>query len=203
MQFLTILPFLSVLAGSATAFTFPQGQIDGNYRAYVDSNATEVHVNLDTGAVYTIPAAQRAKPLLEAAAPVDKRQTDAGGGGDMPHNKWHCGCGFNLNHGDCDAAVADMEHQLGDGYPGAAIDEHMSYYSIRGSVVAFVCAYSVGFGYHGSDFANAAAGITGRCGWYIAGTMTTAIEGGNVGYMRYSPGLDFCRNADTAQATHC
>ncbi|KAI9162987.1 insecticidal toxin complex protein [Paramyrothecium foliicola] len=54
-----------------------------------------------------------------------------------------CGCGFNLNHGDCDAAVADLKEQVsraGTLWLGGGL----CWYSIRGAAVAFICNHNSG-----------------------------------------------------------
>jgi hypothetical protein len=49
-----------------------------------------------------------------------------------------CGCNSKLNHGDCDAVVADRERQLWDRGP-VCIGAGLCCYSIKGSAVAFAC----------------------------------------------------------------
>jgi hypothetical protein len=113
-----------------------------------------------------------------------------------------CGCGFTLDPGDCDAAVANLEGQLpthGD------TDIHETYYAIAGSVVAFVCIdYNDLRGVTGTEFGFELVLITNACGRYIAGTYNYEENGSSQnGYMRYTPGLDFCAASDTSSAHHC
>jgi hypothetical protein len=53
----------------------------------------------------------------------------------------------------------------------------------------------------------AAERITDRCGWYMSGTFVGRDDGNpegfNIGYMRYSAGLDFCTNALTSGQNCC
>jgi len=57
------------------------------------------------------------------------------------------------------------------------------------------------------DYASYLSQITSACGLYVAGTYSSELASESTkydaGYMRYSDGLDFCANADTAAADHC
>jgi len=83
----------------------------------------------------------------------------------------------------------------------------MSFYSIRGNVVAFACNRSPDRSWLliANDYANALGSITGSCGSYIAG----AYEFGDpnqaliVGYARYANGDDFCGGSTSSPANHC
>jgi len=125
----------------------------------------------------------------------------------------YCGCGFTLDPGDCNAAVADLSNQLINGPNGGcvSIPRDYSYYSIRGSVVAFVCNLSgVPFDICGMGYGNSLKDVTAHCGEYIAGTEEVSVYQVGIevgasynGYMRYSNGLDFCANAATSPAGSC
>ncbi|KAK5995405.1 hypothetical protein PT974_03809 [Cladobotryum mycophilum] len=124
-----------------------------------------------------------------------------------------CGCGYTLNHGDTDAVVRDLKNQVGN---GVDISWLIAYYSIRGRVVAFACNdvfgqhdYSVSAGVD-AEYLVLSYGATNRlCGWYMAGTSFVGFwapiddNRPSVGYMRYSPDLDFCGNALTSPAERC
>ncbi|KAF2621065.1 hypothetical protein BU25DRAFT_355174, partial [Macroventuria anomochaeta] len=80
-----------------------------------------------------------------------------------------CGCGFNMNAGDTDAAVADLKGQLDRMASGGTIC--LAYYSIRGGTVAFACNRSDrSKRIDGDNFAGYLRAITSSCGLYIAGT---------------------------------
>jgi hypothetical protein len=112
-----------------------------------------------------------------------------------------CGCGFNMNKGDCDAAVANLKDQFGS---GNTVPADLSWYAISGSVVAFMCNYG-GEGpqwMSSAGFAGALEFITQECGEYIAGSIGDTGIYSN-GYMRYSDGLNFCANALASPASSC
>lgn len=74
-----------------------------------------------------------------------------------------------MNHGDCDAAVNDLKSQT---YANPAIEGPWSYYSIRGSVIAFICWDYTGVTNFRADAVGLAASIaTDTCGWYVPGTV--------------------------------
>lgn len=89
-----------------------------------------------------------------------------------------------------------------------------AYYSIRGSVVAFVCAYRIsGLNHLDVDAMTfAVERITETCGRYVAGTFpyeaevdvgVVAPEGFDFGDMRYSSGLGFCAHARDSNQQCC
>lgn len=115
-----------------------------------------------------------------------------------------------MHHGDCDAAVADLKFQSNKCYASPdcnhLIGRRMSWYSIRGSVVAFACnwnAWVVPVGRE-KDISDVLGVITDRCGRYVPGTYVH-LEGGTpfTGYMNYSPGLDFCERATASSQHRC
>lgn len=179
-----------------TAFTVQEDAADGFYIAYYDANGNEIHVkDPDTDPEWIegldvsnpFPSVQQDQPisLLESI--------------------W-CGCGISMDHGNCDAAVADLKNQLG-GY--AVIPGGMSWYSIRGGVVAFVCnrspAGSQGVAY-ADRLTNSLSAITQACGWYIAGTQEIYERQGSdldYGYMNWRDGLDFCHDAEGSPSHSC
>lgn len=122
-----------------------------------------------------------------------------------------CGCGIELNHGNCDAATWDLESQIGEN-GSTHTDTNFAYYSNRGDVVAFACPT----GWHNGDWQtlysaagarNAFADVTNSCGWYIAGTSTLYADDGldrpDYGYMVYRAGLDFCHDARGSSRHDC
>ena len=206
MHFLQTI-IIALMAGSATAFTLPGGLEDGLYRAYYDKEGREVHeplVNVTTTAPDRRHTARQ--PEAPSLDPLDKRQADY---------NIYCGCGYNLDHGDCDAAVSDLSNQFGgyDGSPCVWIQADMSYYSIRGSVVAFGCnpGYLGGIvQVCGQDYGDDLKVITSQCGAYVAGTFSPVLEGISerktyidLGYMQYYAGLDFCGNAESSPVSSC
>jgi hypothetical protein len=116
--------------------------------------------------------------------------------------KIFCRCGCNLVPSDYDAAVTDLEKQLGN---GVSITSG-SYYSIRGAVVAFVCSRSRDFLISRFDYSQYVSDVTSVCGRYIAGTYLAVCDGADqadVGYMQYYSGLDFCAHAEGSSSHSC
>ncbi|KAH7010742.1 hypothetical protein B0J12DRAFT_751346 [Macrophomina phaseolina] len=193
-----MLAIIPLLISTAAAFVFPEGLTDGFYRASIDERGYEIHELLSAPDGEHIDAriiSQRApttdSDTYEVSAKLQKRIWTV----------W-CGCGFSLNHGDCDAAVADMKRQV-DG--GVHIQPHQAYYSIRGSVVFFSCNTGDGQVFMDVPSVTFIAGeITKACGYYIAGTFARqGYPPEASGYMRYSAGLDFCRAAKASPAHSC
>ena len=208
MHFLQTI-IIALMATSATAFTLPGGLEDGLYRAYYDKEGREVHEPV--GNVTTTAPTRRHKARRSEASALDsleKRQLGA-------TYDVYCGCGYGLDHGDCDAAVSDLSNQFGgyDGYPCATILEGMSYYSIRGSVVAFGCNTGTAgdIGICGNEYGEVLQVVTVQCGAYTAGTFAYLTSYNvplpepyiNLGYMQYYAGLDFCGNADLSPVSYC
>ena len=118
---LSLAAALPLLASAVSGFRLPAKRVEGVYRAYYDVSGNEVHERVaDT-------AGEAANASVLSADLLGKRDT-----------RIFCGCGFNMDTGDCDAAVADLENQFGN---LNFVPPQQSFYSIRGSVVAFLCNY--------------------------------------------------------------
>jgi hypothetical protein len=180
----SLVALAAAFLSTTSAYVLPSNQADGFYRVVRSADGQEVHEALDTAPTrrYTSPSAQH----------LSKRD----------FGQTHCGCGIKLNTGDTDAAVADLKNQLSD--KGHWISPSLSYYSIHGSVIAFVCnedANSVLKAW--TDIVTQAAGqITRACGQYVAGS-TGANYDFSIGYMQNGNGVDFCGNALSAPAKSC
>jgi hypothetical protein len=90
------------------------------------------------------------------------------------------GCGNQLNHGDCDAAVADLEAQLRRSGP-VRMSVNWCWYCIRGAAVAFAWNPNdnlATYAYRAEDFTYTAYIVTQDCGWYTAGTYCWGHENG-------------------------
>jgi hypothetical protein len=112
-----------------------------------------------------------------------------------------CGCGITMNRGDTDAAVADLKAQLNE---YTYIPPGQSYYSIRGGAVAFACHYgSEPKGIAGDILRVVFKSLTGRCGQYVPSTKEDFDSSFAVGYMNYTPGLDFCGHARSSAQHKC
>lgn len=223
----------------SAAFTPPPNPVDGTYRSHINDEGHEVHelltlangaapgANTVTSWVTDLNAtatheAKRRSILAKRTAALSRRACDNCrdahdyGWADGIIATW-CGCGFDMNHGNCDAAVADLIEQTGHG-DGVSCNLGDSYYSIRGDVVAFACnnwptsvdTSADKFQWTDWQLTNSYATITKLCGWYVAGTNNW--DGGwwkidfntpNIGYMRWSEGLDFCYDATISPRGSC
>jgi hypothetical protein len=192
---------LAFAALVATAFQIPEGTPDGFYVAYYDASGHEVHQPVTPDMIsQVIDHETVASNLVSRPYPVpttSKRQT----------NFWEtwCGCGIEVNHGDCDAAVADLKFQTRD---RVRIEARMAYYSIRGSAVAFACNLTGQTAVISDEGVGLSTQhITSNCGSYIAGTalhhFDSTAEFPFTGYMRYSSGLDFCAASTSSTSNHC
>ncbi|GME37248.1 uncharacterized protein LTHEOB_4493 [Neofusicoccum parvum] len=193
-----MLAIFPLLISAAAAFVLPEGLSDGYYRASIDERGYEIHELLSA------PGVEHMDPTIVAQmAPTTENETYEISAKlhKRADNVW-CGCGFGLNNADCDAAVADMKNQVSG---GVHIQAHLSYYSIRGSVVFFACNGGDGQLFMDSPtVAYIATQITNSCGWYTAGTFARlGYLSESSGYMRYSAGLDFCGAAKTSPAHSC
>ncbi|KAK3379661.1 hypothetical protein B0T24DRAFT_506133, partial [Lasiosphaeria ovina] len=113
-----------------------------------------------------------------------------------------CGCKLGIDHSDCDAAIRQHNGQI-------LVPIGQAYYSIHESVVSFVCTPRSNSGITPVDEPTVTfvySFSTDNCGWYVPGTykhgdLNVAPE--DIGYMNYSPGLDFCGRAEASSADHC
>jgi hypothetical protein len=194
MRSLLVLTF-PLLFVSASAFSFTSKPADGVYAVSVDAEGNEVHQPLTEDMILRI-APEGANIINATASSGVSKRAD---------NTW-CGCGYGMDHGSCDAAVDDLKRQLGTGAYITA--PYQSFYSVRGSVVAFVCNfhYDTTFFYANADyFGQSAARITDSCGWYIAGSegYQARTDIATLGYMNFATGTDFCGNALSSPAHSC
>ena len=183
----------SLLASSVTAFVIPQGQADGAYSVHLDSRGNEIHARLpDVAEPNEIHARLPNAPevTVREASPIVARALLT-----------YCGCGINLNHGNTDAANADLVNQLGS---GRNIGPHLSFYSIRGGVVAFACNLSdKSVGFSGYQIGQTNPLITSSCGRYVAGSLGEPGFAAT-GYMRKGAnGGNFCGAALGSSAHKC
>lgn len=184
MHNVSILGFALALLSTTSAFVIPANQVDGMYSVRRSADGNDVHVAVK-------PMAARRSATSSAPHQFGKRDV-----GDV-----HCGCGITLNSGDTDAAVEDLKTQL-DNFE--FIDPSMSYYSIRGGTVAFVCNDDGNARLRAwrNEVTEAFSEITAACGLYVAGS-TGGYESYSIGYMVNSDGLDFCGNSLSAPGDHC
>ncbi|KAF3922131.1 hypothetical protein AA313_de0206012 [Arthrobotrys entomopaga] len=188
MQLTNVLAVLALAVASTKAIAIPNNLSEGVYQTYTDENGKVITEKLDTRLTTVGGTSSPSSPL--------KRSPDY----------YFCGCGFNMNPGNTDAAVADIKNQLNNiGFNGTPPGR--SVYSIRGDgnqrVVAFLCNRdSANWAVLGNQFGGYLAEITGRCGRYIAGTYSNNNKY-VAGYMRYGDGLDFCGASTTSPAHSC
>jgi hypothetical protein len=190
------------LAAFARAFKIPEGTEDGVYAVYTRSDGVEVIAPFDE-------AVDIIKERV-SSAPTSPNPAILKGRGFNIASRWAgqiwCGCGFTMDHGNCDAAVDDLKNQLNNG----VIPAHMSYFAIKRSpgknVVAFACSRNdLGLELDGDTYGQALERITSACGLYIAGAYDIFPFGQPliVGYARYQEGDDFCGGSTSSPANHC
>jgi hypothetical protein len=184
MRFTTIFQILAAAALSQALIIPKDITADGVYQVTTKVDGTEVHTKI-------------ANTTSLDAVTVSALERRGNG------QTW-CGCGIQMDQGSCDAAVADIENQFGN---GNNVNSGQSFYSIRGSVVAFVCnRSSATYNSDGSFFALVASDITNTCGRYVPGSRD---EGSNqfgqviYGYMNYQNGLDFCHDSTNSGQSSC
>jgi hypothetical protein len=184
MRFTTIFQILAAAALSQALIIPKDITADGVYQVTTKADGTEVHTKI-----------ANTTSLDAVAVPALERRGNG--------QTW-CGCGIQMDPGSCDAAVADIKNQFGG---GNTVNSGLSFYSIRGSVVAFVCnRSSASYNSDGNFFALVASDITNTCGRYVPGSRD---EGSNAfgqviyGYMNYQNGLDFCYYSTNSASSSC
>ncbi|UKZ74644.1 hypothetical protein TrVFT333_002314 [Trichoderma virens FT-333] len=196
-----------ILAATSMAFKLPAGLQDGSYVAYTDDSGEDVfepftpqlaaRLNITHDTPGISPPTRR-----EPGQGITRRGRSSSALDARSDYHWFtwCGCGFDLNHANCDRAVQGIKDQCGK---GCNLPHAQAWFTIADDVVAFLCDGGVA---SADRITTAAAKITEKCGWYIAGTAM--FEEGlfyelNIGYMRYSPGLDFCADAASSPVAFC
>jgi hypothetical protein len=174
---------------------------DGVYQVITRDDGSEVHTRVAN--VTDLGSTAEAQALaLEVAAQTSSLDDDKVLNGRGIGQIW-CGCGFDLNPGNCDAAVDDLKGQFGS---YGVVNSGLSYYAIRSDVVAFVCNRSPSsFATAGETIARILASITDNCGRYIAGSKDMGVFDATpviAGYMRYN-GQDFCSDSTTSPVDRC
>jgi hypothetical protein len=183
MRWTTVVYQALATAAFSQAFIIPSDTTEGVYKV-VTADGSEVHTRIAN-------IVNHSNASLDNSDALDRRD----------NGQYWCGCGLNMNAGNCDAAVSDLKYQL-DSY--GAIPAGQSYYSIRGDVVAFACnrdTNNPSQPWDGSYFGVVAAGITSQCGNYIAGSYQAFNT--IFGYMRYSNGINFCADSTNSPSNRC
>jgi hypothetical protein len=175
MRWSTIYQILVAAATLSQALIIPSDiSDDGVYKVITKTDGTEVHTKV---------AGVSARSEITSIRSLHRRASS--------EYTW-CGCGTVLDPARCDDANADLQRQL---VQYGAIGPGLSYYSIRGNVVAFACSRdSVPIRWGGRQIETNNWHITQSCGPYTAGTLQ--IGNSYFGYMRYANGVDFCRDSD-------
>jgi hypothetical protein len=180
------------LAAIGSSFTLRDGLPNGAYRAYINEEGKEVHepVPVGTTALDTrsLPATQYTRSKRQ---PIVERYSQT----------W-CGCTDSLSASDTNAANQDLGDQVST---NPLIGTGMAFYSIRDSVVAFVCNKDVQTVNIPPVAVSEGSGeVTSACGLFIAGT--SRLQGSvalDYGYMNYQSGLNFCEAAEGSQSSSC
>lgn len=202
MHFLTA-ALAAVFVTGAAAFTLPADLQNGVYHAYYDKDGREVHELVQAAEPGNVTLRHRTTDLEEPS--LAKRIPN-------PNTYYSCGCGFSLDHGNCDNAVTGLKNYLDQNadpnFSSGCYDlaPYTSAYCYVNNVVVFLCNGEQDYGVCSNDVTNSLAAITNHCGWYIAGTEAAEAWFPNLdgspevdppyftGYMQYGPGLNFCAN---------
>jgi hypothetical protein len=193
----------AVFATGAAAFTLPADLQNGVYRGYYDKDGREVHELVQAFEPGTVTLRRGTTDSKETS--LDKRIPN-------PNTFYSCGCGFELDHGNCDNAVVGLKNYLNQNadpnFSSGCYDlvPYSTTYTYVNDVVVFLCNGAQDYGVCSNDVTNSLAAITNNCGWYIAGTEAAEawypeLDGSLTvdppyftGYMQYSPGLNWCGN---------
>ena len=208
----------SGLAAIATAAILAADLPNGVYHAYTDEHGLETHTRLSNDELsprtwtHDLQSAKSNSTVLPTANPSPLAPRKICLGWPEPYDIY-CGCGFELDPHNCDAAVADLKNQVGTS--GIIPTVGHAYYSIRGNVVSFICAFSnnpppEGYKVTSQFITDALESVTSSCGRYIAGTNMPLWgdtydpqRGYDLGYMQYTAGLDFCSHARDDSSNCC
>jgi hypothetical protein len=187
---LTSVLALPLLFLSASAFKLTANTPDGVYMVFQDELGNEVHKEWSEDyLVKDVPAGITVINATSPEGPIMAR-------GPWRDNIW-CGCGFTMDHGNCDAAVEELKKSMG--VSGAYVTVP-SWFSKKNNVVAFVCNYKSDQNYfyiNSQYFHDSLATVTDSCGWYVAGSegYQARTDIASIGYMQFKEGVDFCANA--------
>jgi hypothetical protein len=168
------------MAAVGSAFTLPEGQANGVYRAYYNAAGEEVH-ELITGKSTNI-VANSARAVSNWARAHAKRQNS-------PPLDTGCVCGPTLNTGDTNSAVSQLSDQISN---NPEVVANSSAYVVSGSVVAFICnGASENQVMDGSIINIAASDVTNACGSFVPGyAQMPGFDTLFGGYL--TAGGDFC-----------
>ncbi|KFZ17813.1 hypothetical protein V501_01556 [Pseudogymnoascus sp. VKM F-4519 (FW-2642)] len=180
------------MATVAQAFVVPSGTANGVYAVTISEDGKEVHTKISDST------------NIQSIQPDDVTTVNKLGDLERRGNgRIWCGCGFNMDPGNCDAAVESLVAQMGP----SIVNPGLSYYSIHDNVVAFACNRnpSTGWLLIGDQYRDALARITGSCGRYIAGATQFGDDGKELisGYARWREGDDFCASSTSSPANRC
>jgi hypothetical protein len=170
---------------AATAFTIPKGEASGFYLAYYDIDGNEVHKLItDTSANLT---ERSLSPSVKFGKRID--------------TMW-CGCRNGMDHDSTNDVNYQLGLILGSAY---SIPGNSASYYIKGPSVAFMCnkdqfSATVNQGM----IPTGCEKITAACGLFVAGTWRVdGLPAMDFGYMDYTNGEDFCRNAEGSRQHSC
>lgn len=189
---------LSLALPCSEAFRVPEHIKEGVFKVEQLPDGTEKHTMLSDPIVQQGNAPSLIEQLSSSHVSRQVRPR-------WTYETW-CGCGIDLNHGDCDAAVADLKHQLGSGKQWWG--PTFAYYSIRGGVIAFACPTGWSTRAGENLIRDTLEAVTKKCGWYIAGTGKEYISNYDetqayIGYMNTHPNQDFCKDAFASNVGYC
>jgi len=170
---------------SSTAITLPT---NGVYHSQLNADGTRNTTKLAS------------TPALISRNPASALQIRA----DSFIKQTYCGCGFNVNPTNTDAALAMLHDVL---ITDPVITGGGAYLALYGDVVAFICnynAYDLKNLWFGDNIYNAVSYVTIACGKYVAGTVDPGQWRLATGYMRSDDGWPgACEHAITSPVHRC
>lgn len=171
--------------------------VDGDYIAYYNSTGHEVHERV------TSPEDLLAERDFADPAGLERRWHNIRPG-------YFCGCANRMKTADYEGAISALKAQFDDRTRSIIVRQGMSAYSIRKSVVAFLCNPRRGAGDapsstgHMVEFDIIMNHIQEQCGYLVPGTWSGSFPTTLAwGYMNWVKGLDFCENSDEGTPGRC
>lgn len=147
------------MAAIGSAFTLPEGQANGVYRAYYNNAGEEVHEPITGQSTNIVTNSARAVSNWARSQAAKRQQS--------PPLDTGCVCGPTLNTDDTNAAVSQLSDQISN---NPEVVGNGSAYVVSGSVVAFICnGASENQVMDGSIINLAAVDVTNACGSFVPG----------------------------------
>lgn len=189
------LTFILSLAIYGSPLTIREKLPNGLYKLYYNEIGEEVY-DLITDDITNLTSSLPSRSKRKNA---EKLQDESNARSD---HCVFCGCGFNMDRGDTDAANAGL---AGWAASSPRLDGHMGEFMVSNSAIAFVCNYGgQAVTIPSNIVGDEARAVTYACGLYVAGTARIyGYERLDFGYMNHAPGHDICGDVELSDAQDC